>query len=215
MKKILMLSLILCSLPFWAEGQSTKQLRHDALTGQYKNEFLAGFNIAALGQNFSDYDIISFFYRNEYIRSLNHHFSLGVGLGFFNGRSKDKVMITNASNNSSYSVNAPDNASIIFYSLTAYYNIVNSRKSLLRFGVGYSARSVNAYYIPKEFIGVGMPYYTAEKQIHSFGNGVIFHLGYGYRVSPHFISSIEDRIYTKGNYISIFSTAGINISYLF
>lgn len=210
-----MLSLILCSLPFWAEGQSKKYSGQDALIGQYKNTFLAGFNIAGLGQNFSDYDIISFFYRNEYIRSLNHHFSLGVGLGFFNGRSRNKVAITNASNNSSYSFYAPDHAYIIFYSLTAYYNIINSRKSLLSLGVGYSARSVNAYYIPKELIGVGMPYYTAEKQIHSFGNGVILHLSYGYKISPHFISSIEARIYTKGNYISIFSTAGINISYLF
>ncbi len=146
---------------------------------------------------------------------MDHHFSLGVGLGFFSGRNKDNVTITNAANNSGYTVNSPDHTSIIFYSLTAYYDVINSKRSLLRLGIGYSARTVNAFYVPKELIGVGTPYYLAEKQIHKFGNGVIVHLGYGYKISPHFVPSVDARIYTKGKYVSIFSTAGINLSYLF
>lgn len=213
MKKTMILFLFFC-IPFWAAAQSSTKTEQN-FSIQYRNAFLVGINYAKLSQNFNNESIVSFFYRNEYIRRLNHNFSFGIGFGFFSGQSSKRIEVFAINSMQTILYDNRGETSVSFLSFSGYWDILHSNRSLLRLGLGYSVRNIKAWYVPPDLIGVNFPYYLENKRINGYDNGLVLHLGYGYKISPNFMTLANIRVYTKGKYVETFSTAGLGVSYLF
>ncbi len=71
---------MLTALPLFAFLHVLAQDKTDRFSVHPKNTFLVGINMAVNGS----YDEISYYYRNEYLRSFSRIFEGGVSLGFFN-----------------------------------------------------------------------------------------------------------------------------------
>jgi len=205
---------MLLALPLLGFLHVSAQNKTDKFATKYKNTFLVGINLATNGTG----NQRSYFYRNEYIRRVNRFFEAGLGLGFFNYQHHPSTLYSSGYGNHEH-YEKLSQTSIVSLDIIGYFDIINSRRSLLKLGFGYSTRFVNAispqatFWYYNEFLKKTLFYtqYLTEKGI---DGGLIIHLEYGYRITPHFASSFSLRFYSEGKYVSL-SMAGINFSYLF
>ena len=204
---------MLLALPLLGALHLSAQNKTDRFAIQPKNTLIVGMNLAVN----ESYNQLSYFYRNEYIRRFSHLFEGGVGLGFYNYQKTQSTMTDlNGRNNVVYKSFAQ--TSIVSLDIIGYIDIVNKRRNLLRFGVGYSLR------FDQSLIPVGMylvknssgeyVYITDYHREKGTDGGVIVHLGYGYRITPRFTTAVSARYYSEGKYVSL-SMVGLDFSYSF
>jgi len=204
---------LLLALPLFSVQQLSAQNNQDRYAVKYKNTFLVGMNFAINGSG----DQLSYFYRNEYIRRLNHYFEAGIGLGFFNYQHHPNESFNNLFTPGTH-YEELSQTSIVSLDPIGYLNVIDGRRSFLKFGLGYSIRFVEAispqetyYYVTLAGKKLFTTDYYTEKGI---DGGIIVHLEYGRRITPHFAISTSIRFYAEGKYVSL-STIGVNLSYSF
>ena len=204
---------MLLALLLFGPGPVTAQNKTDRFSARTENTFLAGMNVAVNGS----YDELSWFYRTEYLRRFGRLFEGGLSLGFFNYQ--DTYMtITYQSGNEPKVYKTYLQTSIVSLDFMGYIDVVHSRRSILRLGVGYSLRFVKSLiphetYLVKNSLGVFL-YTTDYKNEKGTDGGVVAHLGYGFRITPEFTAGISARYYSEGKYVSL-SMAGLDFSYSF
>ena len=204
---------MLLALPLLGALHLSAQNKTDRFAIQPKNTLIVGMNLAVNGSH----DQLSYFYRNEYIRRFSHLFEGGVSLGFFNYQdSPMTITYWNGHNNVVYKTFIQ--TSIVSLDITGYIDVVNTRRSLLRFGVGYSLRFDKSLipgdtYLVKNSSGDFL-YTTDYHQEKGTDGGVLVHLGYGYHVTPRFTTAVSARYYSEGKYVSL-SMVGLEFSYSF
>jgi hypothetical protein len=172
-----------------------------------------GVNLAVNGSD----NGLSYFFRNEYIRSFSRLFEGGIGLGFFNSQNSPMtITYWNGHNNKVY--NTFTQTSIVSLDIMGYIDIVNTRRSLLRFGVGYSIRydkTLFPYHTYPVKNSVGEFLYTTDyTKKNGIDSGIIIHLSYGYHITSHFTTALSMRYYNEGRYVSL-SMIGLDFSYSF
>ncbi len=172
-------------------------------TLEKKNTFVFGLNYASNGSNKQD----AILYRTEYIRDLNKTFSLGFGFGFYNFTDS---LISSGNNYSS--------KTIISFDLTPYVNIINRKKHLIRFGVGYSLQKYKflEWYETIEYtLEDGTRLHVSHyKLTNTFINTYFIHLEYGFRITRSWTISALGRLYSEQLYHNL-SYWGVNILYSF
>lgn len=204
---------MLLALPLFGFLHLSAQNETDRFAIKPKNTLLMGVNVAVNGT----YDQLSFFYRNEFLHRFGRLFEGSIGLGFFTYQGTQMTInYWNGHDNVTYKTYVQ--SSIVTLDVMGYIDIINARRSILRFGVGFSTRfnksllPTDAYLVKKSSGEVSYTTdYVREKGTDS---GVIVHLGYGFRITPHLVTSISARYYSEGKYISL-SMAGLNIGYSF
>lgn len=210
MKRIVLL-FTLQFLFFNAFAQSGAQSKPDPFSKQYKNSVQAGISLA-VSDAYGSKDGLSLFYKYEYIHGVSRLFSLGLGMGFFN----EQKVPTATTFSDGYVFEEYDQTSVMSINLTGYVDVIKTRRSLLRFGAGYTGRFTKILYTPITYFGdVGvLRAASIYERVKAFESGALIHLEYGYRTSPHLRPSFSVNIYSKGKYTSFFM-AGFNISYCF
>jgi len=213
MKKQIIRALLL-ALPLFSVLQLSAQNNQNRYAVKYKNTFLVGMNFAM--NSSSTTDQISYFYRNEYIRRLSRLFEAGLGLGFYNYQKADPMFTDWYGPGEKYDILTQ--TSIVSLDAMGYIDVVDSRRRFLRFGLGYSVRFVKdilpgeTYTLVNDF---GKRQFTTEYiQEKGADGGLLVHLEYGRRITPHFAPSISARYYSQGKYVML-SMIGVNLSYSF
>ncbi len=204
---------MLLALPLFSYLPLSAQNQTDRFAVKPRNTLLVGINVAANGS----YDQLSYFYRSEYLHRFGKIFEASLGLGFFNYQGI-QMTINYWNGNSNITHEVYMQTSIVSLDVMGYIDIINKRRSIIRFGVGFSTRFDNSLlptdtYLVKKSSGE-FTYTTDYIRAKGIDSGVIVHLGYGYRITPHFTTSISARYYSEGKYVSL-SMAGLNFGYSF
>lgn len=210
--KLVLVVFLALPIPFLKSINAQKQ-NIDSFSIHYKNKISAG-TYLALGELGVAGDVGTLLYSNEYTRNFNRYFSLGVGIGFANKYKQDYSTVLD--NGDVYT--ATSQASFVTINAVPYFNIIRTRRSLLSLGAGASFRLVTSlapeytlYYFSPEF-----PVLNTYRHEKVFEIGMVSGIEYGFRFTPHFISSIKTNMYFSGNkYSSSFLTIGFTIGYLF
>lgn len=208
--KFLLVALFALPIPFIKSVKAQAQ-NPGSFSTDYKNELSAGVYIAVADVSGSG-DCVSLFYEYEYIHGLNKLFGYGIGMGFFNNQ-KVPSKITYSDG---YVYQEYNQTSVMSVNFSGFIDIIKTRKSLLRFGVGYTGRFVKVIYSPiTYFDNIGsLRAASMYERIKGYESGILAHSEYGYRVSSHIMASFNINVYSVGKY-SGFYMAGFNISYCF
>ncbi len=174
-----------------------------------KNTFSIGINYAINGYG----DEISFFYKNEFTRSLNKYFDISAGVGFFNYADSVLINIGFQPN----TITGYNSTSIVSFDFLAHLKIMDFNRHFFKFGIGYSLMKVKrvsraaARSRTLENIEINTLDYSYTN---GFDGSILVNLEYGFRVRPNFSTSISGRYYSEGKYVSL-AMAGVNLSYSF
>jgi hypothetical protein len=191
---------------------SLSQENNNSSYDHIKNHLRIGINYSMNGT----WNEVTLMYQNEYQRKLNKYLELGLGLGFSNYISE---FIVNDPFNSGY---VPDKAfnstSIVSFDLMINLLVINFEKHFFKVGTGYSLRKVKrikwrTINYTQDISGNKVALINYEKT-DGFDGGLILGIEYGYRITPHFSTSVSGRYYSEGKYVSLAIT-GINFYYSF
>lgn len=209
--KFLLVALFALPIPFLKSGKAQAQTSDFSI--DYKNKLSAGVYLAS-GEIGKAGDVLTFFYGNEYTRSLNRYFSLGVGIGFANRQKMDYS--TTLSNGEIFK--SVSQASFVSFNAIPYFNIIRTHRSQLTLGAGLSVRLVTSLSPESTYFNLypSLPALSIYKHEKVWETGLVSGIEYGFRVSPHFILSIKANLYFVGkkSYSSLL-VIGFNIGYLF
>lgn len=207
--KLVLIVFLALPIPFLKSIKAQNQ--NPDFSIHYKNKISAGIYLA-VGELGNAGDVGTLLYSNEYTRNFNRYFSLGVGIGFANSQTLIGNMVADHVSEQIYQ------ASLVTINTVPYFNIIRTRRSVLSLGAGTSIRLVTSIapeYTLYDYVP-GFPVLNTYRHERVWEIGMVSGIEYGFRFSPHFISSIKTNMYFVGNKSSsTLLTFGFTIGYLF
>lgn len=204
--KVLVLPALILFCTSTVFSQSSDSGRFDVIN---KNAFRFGVNQAKNGSG--DYTSLS--YQTEYQRTLNTYFDIGAGLGFFRIAKTTNFLGFNETD-------MYTNQSVVFADILTYLKILDSKRHFLKLGVGLSVRSSetlsfgNSSYVTNIDGSILDSFDVSYVQSSGIEATSVFHLEYGFKLTPNIYSSLNGRLYAEGKYTSFFMY-GLSFYYSF
>lgn len=185
-------------------------------TGNVKSGFGQGNNMFKFGLyacNNGYGNIFSVMYLSGYGRKINRYLDAEFNLGFTNS-------IYGISTLADYPEESYNTSSIVTMDFVGNLRIVDARRHLLRFGIGYSLEHVKAnrlketYYFYEEELKKYIAVVNAEK-LNGFSSSFLLQFEYGFRVTPKFMASVSGKHYSETKDYITLTIIGINFYYSF
>jgi hypothetical protein len=175
----------------------------------FKNSFRLGVAIATQGTG----DQVGVLYQLAYQRKITKYFELDLSTNYFN---YNELVHPNYYEPDIVKKNI---TSIVTFDLLLNLLIIDFNKQILKLGTGYSFRYTDL------FAWNGAQYYFDENYHYSYAKyvindingwdgGIIVNIEYGYRIFPHFATTISAKYYAEDKYISL-AGLGVNFYYSF
>ena len=177
--------------------------------GQDNNMFKFGLYACHNGYD----DVFSVMYQTGYGRKINRYLDAEFNVGFVNS-------IVTLPTMADYPQDIINTSAIVTTDLMGNLRIIDSKRHLLRFGIGYSLKNVKAnrwketYSFYSEELNKTISVVNYEK-LNDFSSSFVVQFEYGFRFTPSFMASVNGKHYSESKDYITLTTIGINLYYSF